>query len=69
MVIRNSEISVLNLARNKYDMPFFVNMESFFEFSFWISEELVDLEAQLKTKHKARLHPASSSGRLDGRAL
>ena len=65
MVIRNSEISVLNLARNKYDSPFFVNMQSFFEFSFWISEELVDLEAKFKPKHKGRQQPVSSSGRLD----
>ena len=65
MVIRNSEISVLNLARNKYDAPFFVNMESFFEFSFWISEELLDLEVQFKPRHDVRLQPVSISGRLD----
>jgi hypothetical protein len=65
MVIRNSEISVLNLARNKYDSPFFVNMQSFFEFSFWISEELVDLEAQFEPKHRVQQQPVSSSGRLD----
>ena len=65
MVVRNSEISVLNLARNKYEAPFFVNMESFFEFSFWISEELLDLEAQVKPKHRARLQPVSRSSRLD----
>jgi hypothetical protein len=56
---------VLNLARNKYEAPFFVNMESFFEFSFWISEELLDLEAQVKPKHRARLQPVSGSSRLD----
>ena len=65
MVIRNSEISVLNLARNKYEAPFFVNMESFFEFSFWISEELLVLEAQFKPRHDVRLQPVSISGRLD----
>ena len=65
MVVRNSEISVLNLARNKSEAPFFVNMESFFEFSFWISEELLDLEAQVKPKHRARLQPVSRSSRLD----
>jgi hypothetical protein len=65
MVVRNSEISVLNLARNKYEAPFFVNMESFFEFSFWISEELLDLEAQVKPRHRARLQPVSGSSRLD----
>lgn len=65
MVVRNSEISVLNLARNKYEAPFFVNMESFFEFSFWISEELLDLEAQVKPRHRARLQSVSRSSRLD----
>ncbi|GEM_PF-1368124 len=65
MVIRNSERSVLNLARNKYEAPFFVNMESFFEFSFWISEELLDLEAQYKPRHEVRLQAVSGNSRLD----
>ena len=67
MVIRNSERSVLNLARNKYEPPFFVNMESFFEFSFWISEELLDLEAQFKPRHAVRLQPVSGTNRLNWR--
>lgn len=65
MVIRNSERSVLNLARNKYEAPFFVDMESFFEFSFWISEELLDLEAQYKPRHEVRLQAVSGNSRLD----
>ena len=42
----------INLARRQFEEPFFVDMESFFEFSFWITEELLDLEAlyRLKTK-------------------
>ena len=35
----------LNLARNPEQAPFFVDMERFFEFSFWIAEELLDLVA------------------------
>ena len=65
MVIRNSERSVVNLARNKYAAPFFVNMESFFEFSFWSSEELFDLEAQYKPRHEVRLQAVSGNSRLD----
>jgi hypothetical protein len=40
----------INLARRRFEAPFFVDMESFFEFSFWISEELLDLEALHKIK-------------------
>ncbi len=65
MVVRNSERSVLNLARNKYETPFFVNMASFFEFSFWISEELLDLEARYKPQYGVQLQQVAGNRRLD----
>ena len=37
-----------NLNRNSAGQPFQVDMERFFEFSFWIAEELLDLEAEHK---------------------
>ena len=55
MVIRTPQLPELNLARNQYDQPFFVNMESFFEFSFWMSEELLDLESKFKPQNQPRL--------------
>ncbi len=36
----------LNLSRNPAESPLCVSMESFFEFCFWLAEELQDLEAQ-----------------------
>ena len=42
----------INLSRRRFEEPFFVDMEAFFEFSFWISEELLDLEAQQKLNSK-----------------
>lgn len=50
MVIRTTQPPQLNLAQNRYDRPFFVDMEAFFEFSFWISEELLDLETRFQPK-------------------
>ena len=41
----NTQPPQINLARRRFEEPFFVDMESFFEFSFWMSEELLDLEA------------------------
>jgi len=35
-------------------------MEAFFEFSFWIAEELLDLEAQHLVKNSGRLGPRVS---------
>ena len=55
MVIRTPQLPQLNLARNQFDRPLFVDMESFFDFSFWISEELLDLEAKFLTKNQPRL--------------
>jgi hypothetical protein len=58
MVIRTPQLPQLNLSRNQFDQPFFVDMESFFEFSFWVSEELLDLEFRFKPKNLPRLQSA-----------
>lgn len=50
MVIRTPQQPQLNLAQSQYDRPLFVDMEAFFDFSFWISEELLDLESRFKQK-------------------
>ncbi len=66
MVIRNSERSVLNLARNKYEAPLLRQYGNHFLNSvFWISEELLDLEAQYKPRHEVRLQAVSGNSRLD----
>jgi hypothetical protein len=36
-------------------------MEAFFDFSFWISEELLDLESQFMPKHEPRLQTAMAT--------
>lgn len=36
----------LNLTRDPAQPPMLVSMESFFDFCFWMAEELQDLEAQ-----------------------
>ena len=46
----NAQPPQIDLARSRFEGPFFVDMEAFFEFSFWISEELLDLEARFKLK-------------------
>lgn len=61
MVIRNPQLPQLNLSRNKFDRPFFVDMESFFEFSFWISEELLDLEAKFQVGNRSSMQAAEES--------
>ncbi|MFT5302888.1 MAG: hypothetical protein ACI87E_001606 [Mariniblastus sp.] len=45
----------LNLARGRFDRPLFVDMESFFDFSFWMSEELLDLESRFKSRSQTRI--------------
>ena len=57
MNLRTVQSPQLNLQRSKFDRPFLVDMESFFDFSFWISEELLDLEARFKEKNRPRLQP------------
>lgn len=59
----NSQAPQINLARRPFETEFWVDMESFFEFSFDISEELLDLEARHKSQFgtRKRLKDASAS--------
>lgn len=59
-MIRSPQIPQLDLARHTFDLPLLVDMEAFFEFSFWIAEELLDLETQFKEKHSGRLKPSAN---------
>jgi len=52
-VIRTPQLPQLNLARSPYERPFFVDMEAFFEFSFWLSEELLELESRFKDPQRS----------------
>ncbi len=61
MANRIYEAPQLNLSRNKFEKPLFVDMEAFFDFSFWISEELLDLESQFMPKHEPRLQTAMAT--------
>lgn len=45
----------LNLAQTQFARPLFVDMESFFDFSFQIAEDLLNLEAAYSHKHSGRL--------------
>ena len=54
MIFPNAQPPQINLARQRFEKPFFVDMEAFFEFSFWITEELLDLEANHKLKAQRR---------------
>ena len=56
-MIRTPQLPQLNLARNAYDLPLFVDMEAFFDFTFWLSEELLDLESQFKARNSGRMKP------------
>lgn len=38
----------------QHEQPLFVDMEAFFEFSFWIAEELTDLVAQHENDQNVR---------------
>ena len=57
-MIRTPQLPQLNLASHQYDRPFFVDMEAFFDFSFWLAEELLELESQFKVTR--RLEPAQN---------
>ena len=54
MEFPNVQLPQINLARRQFEPPFYVDMEAFFEFSFWISEELLDLEADYALKKNRR---------------
>jgi hypothetical protein len=64
MIFPNSQPPQVNLARQRFEKPFFVDMEAFFEFSFWITEELLDLEANHKLKaHRRKAELAAGANR------
>ena len=46
MNVPNLEAPKLDLNRNPGGQPLNVDMERFFEFSFWIAEELLDLVSE-----------------------
>ena len=54
MEFPNVQLPQINLACRKFEPPLYVDMEAFFEFSFWITEELLDLEANYKLKDRRR---------------
>jgi hypothetical protein len=60
MAIRTPQLPQLNLARQTYERPFFVDMEAFFEFSFWMSEELLDLESRFADENRPKLQPVEN---------
>ena len=46
MTHRENQPPMLNLTRDASRPPMRISMENFFEFTFWLAEELQDLEAQ-----------------------
>ena len=54
-MIRSPQLPQIDLARHMFDLPLVVDMEAFFDFSFWIAEELLDLEAKYGKKHSGRM--------------
>lgn len=54
MVIRTPQVPQLDLSRSPYERPLFVDMEAFFDFSFWIAEELLELEARFQSKPRLK---------------
>ncbi len=45
---------MLDLNRRDDQPPFFVDLQAYFEFCFWMAEELLDLEAQFKPNRNRR---------------
>ena len=55
--IRSTTPPKINLSLRNDEPPFMVDMQAFFEFSFWMAEALLDLEAQFGDSdqpHKVR---------------
>lgn len=52
---RNSEPPKINLSRRPGEQPLLVDMEGFFEFSFDMSEALLDLESRFADPRKPDL--------------
>ncbi len=46
MIARELSPPKLNLVRDPSAPPMYVRLESFFDFCFWLAEELQDLEGQ-----------------------
>jgi hypothetical protein len=46
MIERELTPPKLNLTRHPAQQPMYVNMDTFFDFCFWMAEELQDLEAR-----------------------
>lgn len=46
MIERELTPPMLNLTRNPGQTPMFVSMDTFFDFCFWLAEELQDLECR-----------------------
>ncbi len=65
MSFPNAQPPQINLARQPFEPPLFVDMEAFFEFSFWITEELLDLEATWRLKNQRR---TASQAAVEARA-
>jgi hypothetical protein len=62
MPIRNVDSPKIDLNRNSTLPPLMVDLQKFFEFSFWMAEELLDLEARFRTRATQRRASASSFG-------
>ncbi len=60
-MLREFAAPKLNLGGTEYDPPIAVDMQRWFEFNFWLVEELLDLEA--KFKHDKRRQERSPSVR------
>ncbi len=53
----NIDSPKLNLNRKSDGRPLLVDMERFFEFSFWIAEELLDLVAEYRLEVPSKVQP------------
>ena len=65
MNLPNIETPKLNLSRRPGQPPLLVDMERFFEFSFWMAEELLDLVAlhSEDTNKNSKVNPMQSETR------
>jgi hypothetical protein len=50
MNIRLPHPPIIDLQSNRFEEPLKVDMQAFLDFSFWMSEELLDLEAKFASK-------------------
>ena len=54
-------MTTINLERNRANRPICVTLESFFDFSFWLAEELQDFVTQTQWQEKQ----LANAGQLD----